>query len=117
MCSTFRIRLPIGNAHLPPESLINEDAADFTSPALDRGMRMVDEVQQWQPADETTTVGRGTISSEVIWQPLLFGKKRGRARIIVADDNAVRACADAARARSRTPGHAQIRVRPPGQIL
>jgi hypothetical protein len=80
-------------------------------------MRMIDEVQQWQRADETTTVGEGTISSQIAWEPLVFGNGRARARIIVVDDNAVRAYADAARSRSRTPGHAQIRVRSPGQVL
>jgi CheY-like chemotaxis protein len=92
--STFRVRIPLGKAHLPPASIVEEDVAGelASTPAVSdtnsSGRYMDDVVQMIPPSEAGTSSESLTSGSDVLWQPLIFGD-RERARIIVADDNAV----------------------------
>jgi hypothetical protein len=49
---------------------------------------MDDTVQMVPPSEAETNESSHTSGMDVLWQPLIFGE-RSRARIILADDNAV----------------------------
>jgi signal transduction histidine kinase len=97
--SKFRVHLLLGKAHLPPGSVVEKDhvaewvmTPPLSDPSVVDGLavgRYMDELVQMLPPSETETSSESqTFSSDVLWQPLIFGD-RERARILVADDNAV----------------------------
>jgi signal transduction histidine kinase len=106
--STFKIHLPLGKDHLPPGSVMEIEVPDqgevgewgsggmtpsasstSVSEVGHTGGRYMDELAQMVPPSEAETTSESLMSSSaVLWQPLIFGD-RERARIMVADDNAV----------------------------
>ena len=104
--STFKIRIPLGNGHLPRQYLVNPNETSKLSNRLDEyGLNKSDDVSALGssvgtvPAAERHTAktesATGTDDSPEslaaksdLWPPLLFVGERQRARILLADDNA-----------------------------
>jgi PAS domain S-box-containing protein len=85
--SIFRVRVPFGTAHLPPERV--EAAASAASTAT-RAQAFVDEALRWLPAEDASAsldevirdVERGGLA------PAVAGAPRRGGRVLLADDNA-----------------------------
>jgi signal transduction histidine kinase len=113
--STFRVFLLLGKDHLPPASVVEEEPTNewMQTPSSDTVPLLVsaspstssasapvmkrwnsqhsqvdDVVQMVTPSEPETNSESQTSSNDIMWQPLIFGN-RARARIIIADDNAV----------------------------
>lgn len=77
--TTFRVRIPMGTNHLPPENIGDSDATravpDSRTMAVDFGREMIDEVGLWHMdriSDDTTSAPTSVSSHET------FGSKLSR---------------------------------------
>lgn len=83
--TTFTVRLPLGNAHLPPEAVVSEAGGTSASATADP---YVQEALRWLPESGTGTAGGSSgVRSEVDAVTTGSGPAAG-ARVLVADDNA-----------------------------
>lgn len=96
--TTFKLKIPLGNEHLPKQYLVNPNTA-LTAPRLtgtseDYQLHGADSAfsagthtgtRSESNTDETPDTSSKTASD--LWPPLLFGERQ-RARILLADDNA-----------------------------
>lgn len=106
--STFKLRIPLGNGHLPRQYLVNPNApqAKLMSRLDEYGLNRSEDISTFGSVPSTihngTTSHAGTKSESAagtddspesaqakseLWPPLLFGERQ-RARILLADDNA-----------------------------
>ncbi|SEE39979.1 SpoIIE family protein phosphatase [Streptomyces sp. Ag109_O5-10] len=83
--TTFTVRLPFGNAHLPPEAVVSEAAGSSAPVTADP---YVQEALRWLPENGTGTAdGSSGVRSEADAVATGSGPAAG-ARVLVADDNA-----------------------------
>ena len=106
--STFKLRIPLGYAHLPKQYLVNANAPQSRlSSRLDEyGLNRSDDISTFGSAPSTVQTGTASqagtksesaagtddspenaVAKSELWPPLLFGERQ-RARILLADDNA-----------------------------
>ena len=105
--STFKIRIPLGNGHLPRQYLVNPNETSKLSNRLDEyGLNKSDDMNSFgssvgtvpaadrahgaktESANGTDDSPESTVAKSDLWPPLLFVGERQRARILLADDNA-----------------------------
>lgn len=107
--STFKIRIPLGNGHLPRQYLVNPNApsAKLSNRLDEYGLNKSDDLSTFGssagtvPAREknshvsasdsqagTDDSPESLVAKSDLWPPLLFVGERQRARILLADDNA-----------------------------
>ncbi|MCO5972620.1 SpoIIE family protein phosphatase [Actinoallomurus soli] len=87
--TTFTVRMPFGHAHLPPDALIDGDAAATVSATADP---FIHEALRWLPSDPQYDAETQPASEEVgpgTGEEPAAGPGRGLpARVLIADDNA-----------------------------
>ena len=82
--TTFRVSLPLGSAHLPPDQI--EVEAVSASPQRSAQV-FIEEALRWLPDDESRPAAEGLELSQGM-EPLDDTTSTRRARVLVADDNA-----------------------------
>lgn len=90
--TTFKLKIPLGNEHLPRQYLVNPNAPSAVPRLLqgsdDYQLHAADSAFGTRSESNTDdSPGTTTKTSSDLWQPLLFGERQ-TARILLADDNA-----------------------------